>query len=208
MARNGRATGAWTHENGAGFPTRAVQAALCLTVALLTDVTYADPLRCPDGIVDRGDRGHEVRARCAQPDHIESWDAAPPLAAGAVWFYNFGSSRLLRVLRFRDDRLVAIGSDGYGFTPPARADCRPGAAQRGWSAYRLVAYCGSPASREVVGNLLVPARPLSGTGSTRSGQRAVHRQRWRYDFGPRHFVREYTLDNAVITDVRTLDRGS
>lgn len=177
-----------------------------LALLLVAEAASAMSLRCAQGIVSRGDDPERVRKACGEPAHTESWPAAPPLAAGAVWFYNEGPSRLLRLLRFRADRLVAVQTQGYGFREPDHASCAPGDARRGWSAYRLLAFCGEPDQRQVLGRMLTPRRADPTGPLLQRGQRAVHRQRWRYDFGPRHLPREYTLDDGIVTEVRSLSR--
>jgi hypothetical protein len=162
---------------------------------------------CVHGTVRVGDSAAEVAARCRTPDHVEAWSAIPPARAGAVWFFNDGGSRLLRMLRFRDDRLVAVESDGYGFVVPSRPRCRPEAPQVGWSVYRLLSLCGAPDTREPIGHLLVPPQKRSDDRFPPQGMQHVFRQRWRYDFGPRFLVREFTIDDASISQVRTLGRG-
>jgi len=178
--------------------------AWCLVAA----TGMAQSYDCDLGTVRIGDTAAEVAARCRTPDHVEAWSASLPARAGAVWFFNDGGTRLLRMLRFRDDRLVAVDNDGYGFVVPSRPGCRPEAPQAGWSVYRLLSLCGSPETREEVGHLLVTPQPARDGRSAEQGLQHVFRQRWRYDFGPRYLVREFTIDDASISHVRTLGRGS
>lgn len=180
---------------------------LLLAGLLVANEAAPSSMRCANGIVNRGDDAERVRSRCGEPDYIEAWPAAPPLPAGAVWFYNEGGSRLLRQLRLRGGRVIAVDTQGYGFRAPERPDCGPDAARLGWSAYRLIAFCGEPNARQVVGRLLTSRRDHPTGRQLQRGQRAVYRQRWRYDFGPRHLPREYTLDNAIVIDIRTLSRS-
>jgi len=162
---------------------------------------------CERGIVSVGDSAEDVAARCRKPDHVESWPASPPAQSGAVWFFNDGRSRLLRMLRFRDGRLVSIDSDGYGFVVPSRPRCRPDEARAGWSVYRLLSFCGAPDSREQIGHLLVPPQSPGDDRFSPRGLQRVFRERWRYDFGPRHLAREFTIDDGSISHARTLGRG-
>ena len=163
---------------------------------------------CDHGIARIGDSVADVAARCRTPDHVETWSASPPGRSGAVWFFNDGASRLLRMLRFRDDRLVAVDSDGYGFVVPSTPRCRPVAPQVGWSVYRLLSFCGTPAARERIGHLLVQTQARDEDRFRPLGLQHVFRQRWQYDFGPRYLVREFTVDDATISHVRTLGRGT
>lgn len=163
---------------------------------------------CDHGIARIGDSIADVAARCRTPDHVEAWSASPPGRSGAVWFFNDGPSRLLRMLRFRDDRLVAVDSDGYGFVVSLTPRCRPVAPQVGWSVYRLLSSCGAPDAREEIGHLLVQPQTRGEDRVAAEGLQHVFRQRWRYDSGPRFLVREFTIDDATISHVRTLGRGA
>lgn len=175
---------------------------------LVAPTGVAQSYACAHGIARIGDSADEVATRCRAPDHVESWSASPPARSGAVWFFNDGQSRLLRMLRFREGRLVAIDNDGYGFVVPSRPRCRADAPRAGWSVYRLLSFCGAPDAREQVGHLLVPLQSLGDDRVGPQGLRHVFRQRWRYDFGPRYLVREFTIDDASISHVRTLGRGA
>ncbi|MCR9090847.1 DUF2845 domain-containing protein [Algiphilus sp.] len=186
-------------------------ALLCLSALLLLlhSAPLSATLRCGGGIVDEGDSAAQVRRHCGPPDHVEHWKGQPPAAPGVVWFYDRGASRLLRVLRFRAQRLVRIDSDGYGFgAAPQGRDCRPGDPMPGWSAYRLLVRCGAPEARIAVGHVTVPPRSDGTRLRPWPGQRIVYRERWQYAFGPRTHTREITLDNAIVTSIRTQERGA
>ncbi len=180
--------------------------ALCL---LVVSTPATATLRCSGGIVEEGDSASQVRNLCGPPDHVEAWQGEPPAMPGAVWFYDRGASRLLRVLRFRAQRLVRIDSDGYGFgAGGGRSNCRPGEPMPGWSAYRLLVACGAPQTRTVIGHIAAPPPPDSIKAPARTGQRLVYRERWHYPFGPRAHTREITLDNAIVTFIRTHGPGT
>jgi hypothetical protein len=92
-----------------------------------------DSMRCGTRLVYQGDLKGKVRALCGEPSDISvvsvahgpgywrsPWDYSyigptwldVPIE---VWTYNFGSSRLLRHLRFVGDELVDIRTSGYGY---------------------------------------------------------------------------------------------
>ena len=112
------------------------------------------------------------------------------------------------MLRFRDGRLVEVDHDGYGFVVSSQPRCRPDAPRVGWSVYRLLSFCGAPDAREQIGHLLVPLKSLDDKRARPQALQYVFRERWRYDFGPHYLVREFTIDDAMIAHVRTLDRGT
>jgi len=170
----------------------------------------ADTMRCGSRIVSVGDSETVVRRVCGDPaaEFFFPIPVAPGvgvLDAVTQWTYNEGSRRLLQVLEFRGGVLQSIDSDGYGFADRAPPRCEPLQLRDGQSAYRLLAACGEPDARRVLA-VFAPDPPLLGWESVRS-HRAVWREVWTYDFGPRQQVREITLENGRITDVALVGRG-
>ena len=95
-----------------------------------------DSMRCGSKLVSLGDGKDKVRALCGEPSDISFHGVirrAPRYEYGygygryvyygpgvvdlpvEVWTYNFGSSKLLRKLRFVGDELDDIRTDGYGY---------------------------------------------------------------------------------------------
>jgi hypothetical protein len=92
-----------------------------------------DSMRCGTRLVSEGDPKGKVRALCGEPTdvYLESMISGPALSRYSygysfygpvwrevpveIWTYNFGSSRLLRHLRFIGDELVDIRTSGYGY---------------------------------------------------------------------------------------------
>ena len=96
-----------------------------------------DSMRCGNRLVSTGDGKDKVRTLCGEPTSVSfvgmigrrgypgyttdgqydysyfgpAWVELPV----EVWTYNFGSSKLLRKLRFVGDELVEIRTDGYGY---------------------------------------------------------------------------------------------
>jgi hypothetical protein len=111
--------------------------ALIASVAVLSpgQATSADDtMRCGSRIISTGDGKDKVRALCGAPTDISfsgtvgrgaypsygpydysyigpAWVELPV----EIWTYNFGSSKLLRKLRFVGDELVDIHTEGYGY---------------------------------------------------------------------------------------------
>jgi hypothetical protein len=95
-----------------------------------------DSMRCGSKLVTISDGKDKVRALCGEPSSISFQGVirrAPRYEYGygysrydyygpgvidmpvEVWTYNFGSSKLLRKLRFVGDELDDIRTDGYGY---------------------------------------------------------------------------------------------
>jgi len=110
----------------------AVTVALLLLAAMPV-VQASDTMRCGTRIVSSGDGKDKVRALCGEPTSVSfvGIQRAPRYYYGPydysyfgpglievpveIWTYNFGSSKLLRKLRFVGDELDEIRTDGYGY---------------------------------------------------------------------------------------------
>jgi hypothetical protein len=95
-----------------------------------------DSMRCGSKLITVSDGKDKVRALCGEPSSVSFQGVirrAPRYEYGygynrydyygpgviempvEVWTYNFGSSKLLRKLRFVGDELDDIRTDGYGY---------------------------------------------------------------------------------------------
>ena len=102
-------------------------------LATTTPMAHADDtMRCGTRLVSSGDGKDKVRTLCGEPTSISfvGIQSAPRYYYGPydysyfgpgvvevpveVWTYNFGSSKLLRKLRYVGDELDQIRTDGYG----------------------------------------------------------------------------------------------
>ncbi len=110
-----------------------------LATALLAGVGPAaaeDSMRCGSKLVSQGDGKDKVRTLCGEPTSVDFQGVirrAPRYQYGygfnryeysgpgvvempvEVWTYNFGTSKLLRKLRFVGAELEEIRTDGYGY---------------------------------------------------------------------------------------------
>jgi hypothetical protein len=194
-----------------------------LPVLLLAAITLpAAPARAGDSmrygsrLIAAEARAAELLAICGEPAYRDAWS---PVAVGALadteeWTYNFGPQQLLRVVLLRNARIVAIDSDGYGFSEPdeSKRHCEPAQIVEGLSKYRLLMSCGAPLTRTVSQQVFRPYLPESRRyGHSRRYEGAllqVFREEWVYDFGPNVFMRVLTLENGRVTAVENGARGS
>jgi len=189
--------------------------ALFGAVLLAPSVAQADSVRCGSSLVQTGDPAIVVRKTCGAPDFVDPWiaGAGGGFGQGVVlsmeqWTYNRGPGRLLQIMVFRDGKLYSVTDGGYGFSVNQGQSCRPTDLAPGLSKYRLLVACGEPAQRNVVGFLYsTRGRTANGQYYRRRGAVPVYREQWIYNFGGNRLLREVTLENAVIVDVETLDRG-
>ena len=108
-----------------------------LIAVAMPAVRADDTMRCGSRLVNSGDGKDKVRALCGEPTSVSfvgvqsapsyyyrnyrgpydysyigpAWAEVPV----EVWTYNFGTSKLLRKLRFIGDELDEIWTDGYGY---------------------------------------------------------------------------------------------
>jgi len=163
-------------------------------------------LRCENGIVDQGDRAFDVLRQCGEPDFVDRWFeglafAYPFGVEVEEWYYDFGPQRLVRMLRFRNGRLVSVETGGYSITAHVAGRCDAYDIDPGLSKFELIVRCGEPDYREAwteyrsdrVGSVLT--QPL-----------AVRVDEWIYTFGSNRLIRYVTFVNGRITKVETGER--
>ena len=183
-----------------------------LVLVLLPPTARAsETMRCGSRLVSTEQLAAEVLGACGEPDYVDRWEppvSVLPLAALAdveEWYYNFGSSQLLRVLHFQHGRLVQIDNDGYGFPGNIGRGCDPYRIVEGLSKYRLQLFCGPPVTRRVE-YALRPLRRVH-AGGVPSGVVPVYSEEWVYNFGAHNFLRVVTLENGRVSDVHGEGRG-
>ncbi len=112
--------------------------ALACTVALASlasAAARADGFSCGNRVVTEGMELYEVRDVCGEPAHVTRttilrrpvvWRFGRPWYVGdeevavpvETWIYDFGSTRLMRKLRFVDGVLTDVETLGYGGHSP------------------------------------------------------------------------------------------
>ena len=111
----------------------ALLAALAVSFAWVGPAQADDTMRCGSRLVSTGDGKDKVRTLCGQPTNVSLAGVVRQGSYGygpydysyfgpgwvdlpvELWTYNFGSSKLLRRLRFVGDELVEIRTEGYGY---------------------------------------------------------------------------------------------
>lgn len=183
---------------------------------LLLAVSYAagagGSLRCNGGLVSHGDFTVEVIEACGEPDFVDRWRQTVPNPHNSVpnieqWYYNFGPSRLVQVLKFREGTLQRIDSAGYGFATPGPRRCGPTDIVAGISKYRLLQMCGEPEQSESLVVLSGRHRQGGSEFFRRDILVPVLREHWLYNFGTSRLLRDVTLENGVVVDIDTKGRG-
>ncbi|HSW14251.1 MAG TPA: DUF2845 domain-containing protein [Solimonas sp.] len=172
----------------------------------------AGALRCGSRLVSEGDRTADLIAACGEPAYRDQRGFhrhGHYYPDSEEWYYNFGPSQLLRVIRLRNARIVSIDADGYGYNEGDARACESGHLVPGLSRFRLQRMCGEPLTRKSVDVYRrLEDRPSqqypSGYGNA---YEPVHREEWVYNFGSRYLMRILTIEDGRIVDVESGSRG-
>lgn len=185
-------------------------------VLLLTPLPShaTESVRCGSRLASVGMAAAEVLSVCGEPSYRDVWAQPGSYGGGYLgnveeWTYNFGSSQLLRVMRFRQGRLQRIDTDGYGFVDDGPGDCSQSGITRGISKYRLIAQCGEPVTK-VADVVQAPVERYDRIYDPRRSYHSwetVYREEWVFNFGRSRLMRIVHLDNGRVTDVEFGARG-
>lgn len=170
----------------------------------LTLAFPAHGFRCGNELVLEGDRKYDVLDKCGEPDFQERHAGAYLEGIGAVgitetWYYNPGSTGLIRILTFRRGALRSIELGARGFSPgSAGKACQPYALDIGMSRYELLSRCGEPVARDSwythSGFHFHPRHHFAGP---------VLVEEWIYDFGPNRFRRYIRIIDGRIVGIHS-----
>lgn len=162
-------------------------------------------LRCGTELVDEGDYAYEVRQACGEPDAIRRLGDRLHrefLLDEAIWYYDFGPTRFLHALHFREGRLRRLETAERGPTGPADGRCVPSEIVIGMPAFRLLEVCGKPIQKEArYGGLSRRSRHSSYPVVQR-----VLVEEWIYVFDDRYLPRIIRLEDGEVVSVETKTR--
>lgn len=181
---------------------------LIVLVAGFVTVFPVHAFRCGTALVQEGDRKYDVLEKCGEPDFRDSHAGAflpgvGPIDITETWYYNRGSSRLLRILTFHRGSLRSIETGGPGFNAnAARRSCQPYELNAGMSKFELLSRCGEPVARD---QWFEQAGPRFHKRHNRLGTVLV--EEWTYTFGPNRFRRYFRIINGRVVDIARGDKG-
>jgi len=161
---------------------------------------------CGDRIVAPGDSRSVVLEKCGEP----AWkEVREDIVTGTVlangtpvnlvtteeWVYNFGSTDLIRFLRFQGDRLAVIETGGYGYDDPTFGqNCADGKnISLGDSRFDVLVKCGAP----------MESRQFEFDDAGQGGRSLSDGNEWIYNFGPDRFIYTFKFRKGRVTDIRT-----
>lgn len=187
-----------------------------LLLACAPPAQAADSMRCGSRIISVEARAAEVLSACGEPDFRDVFSYGGQglpneISDSEQWTYNFGSNKLLHVLKLRNGRLIDIETEGYGFRKGTQR-CSPTSIVDGLSKYRLLESCGEPFTRRQVGFITAhkpsQQRQYGGLSTSRGHYPVeVFREEWVYNFGSRYFLKVVILDDGAVADVQNGERG-
>lgn len=170
-------------------------------------------LRCNGGLITVGDAKLTVEKKCGEPTWVDRWGeqivALPDTdfersisRINERWIYNFGPTRFLRIISFRDGKVTHIDTGSRGFTVvPGMQRCDFSSLSLGDTSAEIRALCGAPDQQEQRFETL--SRPIEGGRQ----QVSVSVDEWTYNLGPTRFMRVLTFRNGMLTNIETGDRG-
>ena len=177
-----------------------------LLLSLFASSCLANGLRCGKRVVSLGAHQFEVRAACGEPDITVVLNSAYTIEYSFLpyeeeWQYNFGPSRLMRFVRFRNKRLSGVETGSRGFSVPSER-CDPNELSEGLPLVELLGRCGAPdlVERRLAERIytLGPPHPVFPIGTPVED--------WIYEFDPSRFYRIVTVIEGKVIQIVTGDR--
>ena len=188
---------------------------------LLLTVLAAAParaMRCGTRLIIEGDPQERVLRRCGEPAdawlRVEETTVLQNIGGALVrrretvpvevWVFNFGPSRAMERVEFRDGVVARIEHLGRGYRMSSRR--RPFEVVRLHETRGQVrAKWGEPTRvtrRRQTSSVYVPSGVVA-IGATRT----VEVESWTYDFGPHRFARRVVFEDGLVVRVETLRSG-
>jgi hypothetical protein len=184
----------------------------CASVAMVALLAVAAPalgLRCGNNLVHEGDHVIEVLNKCGEPQWRERWEdevierrffdtLERQIVVMEEWLYDFGPSRLLYILRFRNSRLESIATGDRGSRLSVDS-CREGnILSIGDTKFEVLRKCGPPDFSESR-----DADELVIRRFDRSRRTTIRIDEWTYNFGPRRFLLHLIFEDGRLKRMET-----
>ncbi len=183
---------------------------LCLAVT-----APAHAFTCGGSIISEGLTKIEVLMKCGEPasrnsreeqisEKVDNTTRIKTTVGVEEWIYNFGPQSFLQILTFRDGKLVAINSGGYGYpdTKGQPALCDEQKVHVGDTALDVTMECGEPTMKDGRKEEII-----EDTGVGLKRKTTVNVEEWTYNFGPNRFMRIFTFRNGRLIDIKTGSYG-
>ena len=186
-----------------------------LVLLFLFHAPSALALRCDGAIIDEGTSKPEVLHRCGQPhwqdrrmvETLERkgrdlWNVRSDVIE--EWLYNFGPTRLLRILTFQNGTLKEVRTAGHGYVSNSRPENRlnPAVIQTGDAKSEVIAHWGEPDTVDDFYEERIARRTPDQV--YRIG---VQISEWTYNPGRNAFIRILRFENGRLREIVTGERG-
>ncbi len=170
---------------------------------------------CGNKIVSEGNTDAEVFLKCGEPfwkeEYIEvivsdvdtSFEKRSEIRI-EKWTYNFGPTKLLYILTFRNGKLRKITTDGYGFLEtPLTDECDRGRRiHKGDTLYEVLRKCGKPTWHST--RRVSISEPLD----ERTERKVlVTIEELTYNFGPGNWLYLLRFENGRLVKIETRGYG-
>ena len=189
--------------------------ALVLVAAALLIAGNAMGLPCNGQPVNVGDPKEEVATKCGEAMlkeersvKMEEVDKKGNRSVMATtideWAFDFGPGELMQLYRFENGKLAEIKSIGYGRLHDDPADtCRNGELLAVGDSY-LDAFvkCGEPIAKEKQASKVIEE-----SSGDRKFRTTIPVAEWTYRYGPDAPGYTLTIENGVVTGIRTREFG-
>ncbi len=119
------------------------------------------------------------------------------------WTYDFGPTRLVQILRFKDGRLIHIKSGSYGGKTEERPKSRIPIIALGNSKAQVVSKWGRP--NDVAKR--TEMRRFYGARGVLI-QQSVQIEEWTYDFGPHRLIRIVSFEDGKLVSNKSRGYGT
>jgi len=190
--------------------TALLSAALLLGLVATSGASTFDSV-CGGRIISPGDTSADVIMKCVAPDWKESHreeiiekvdkdTTRKIINTIEEWTYNFGPNVFMRIIKFKDGRVVEAGLGGYGYPKDGTNEftCEEKIVSIGDSKADVFMKCGRPSwtnkyeekFREILDD-------------TRERIVSADIEEWTYNFGPNKFLRIFKFRNGRVVDIKT-----
>jgi hypothetical protein len=199
-------------ERKAGIMNKTGRMLLFLAVLMVPCPTIpAATLDCSGGIISEGDSRTDLLIKCGEPDAKESHqeelterlDGTKHKSYITVeeWTYNFGPTRLMRIVTMKNGKVAFIRAGNYGYTKgaePGQRECSEQVLSVGDTKSDVLSRCGEPTWKDTRQEE-VKQRLDSGV----ERKVFVTIDEWTYNLGPNRFLRILTFRNGKLAEIES-----
>lgn len=183
-------------------------------------------LKCGNDLATEGDRKLEVLQKCGEPLLIEEWgEEAVVYVEGSddarikrvessrfeEWTYNFGPTRFVYFLTFKDGRVTHIEHGPKGFNEIVLLDSDKARCGDliaiGDKKIEVIMKCGEPALKDSHREEISDSIKDKKDGTFVRYKRFISKEEWSYNYGPGRFLYFIEFENGEVVKIDHGDHG-